>query len=157
MRRVMNDLDSTVPVAEVRIMETILGETYARERFAATLLAGFSLSALVLAAIGIYGVLAYAVSERTREIGVRLAVGAPPWRVVAMVFSNGARFVVLGLGVGMAGALAASKYLATLLYDTGRRDPATFLGVPLLLLVIALIAAWMPADVPQARSCKGAA
>jgi putative ABC transport system permease protein len=76
---------------------------------------------------------------------VRLAVGANPWRVIAMVLSNGAQFVVLGLGVGMAGALATSKYLSTLLYDTGPRDPITFLGVPLVLLVVALMAAWMPA------------
>lgn len=145
MRRVMQDLDSTVPVAEARTMETVLGETYARERFATTLLGGFSLAALLLAAIGIYGVLAYAVSERTQEIGVRLALGADPWRVVALVLGNGARFVVLGLGVGMAGALATSKYLATLLYDTGPRDPMTFLGVPLVLLAVALVAAWMPA------------
>jgi putative ABC transport system permease protein len=145
VRRIMHDLDPAVPVADVRTMEMILGETYARERFSVVLLIGFSASALLLAAIGIYGVLAYSVVERTREIGVRLAVGADPWRVVTMILSDGAQFVAAGTVAGLVIAFAASKYVAALLFEIGPRDPVTFVLAPGVLLIVAFIAAWVPA------------
>jgi putative ABC transport system permease protein len=144
-RRIMHDLEPSVPIADVRTMETILADTYGRQRLSAMLLVVFSGSALLLAAIGIYGVVAYSVTERTHEIGVRLAMGAKPGRVVLMVLGNGARFVAAGLGLGLACALMASKYVSTLLFETGSTDPATFVFVPTLLLVVAIAAAWLPA------------
>jgi putative ABC transport system permease protein len=145
VRRIMHDLDPALPVADVRSMESILGATHDRERFGASLLGGFSLSALLLAAIGIYGVLAYSVSERTREIGVRLAIGARPGGIVNMVLASGARLVLIGLAIGMTGAFAVSKYLSGMLYQTAARDPISFTLAPLLPSTVALLAAWLPA------------
>jgi putative ABC transport system permease protein len=145
VRRIMHELDPAQPVADVRRMETVLGATYGRERFSAILMGGFSLSALLLAAIGIYGVLAYSVAERTREIGVRLAMGAQPGRIVAMVLGDGGRLVVIGFAIGMAGALAVSKFMADMLFNTPPRDPVSFTLAPLMLLMVGLVASWVPA------------
>jgi putative ABC transport system permease protein len=145
VRQILHELDPAIPVADIRTMRNVLGETYARQRFSAILLAGFSISALFLAAIGIYGVLAYSVSERTREIGVRLAVGADAGRIVTMVLTEGARFVLAGLAVGMAGALGLSRLLSSLLFDTGARDPIAFTAAPAILLAVALLAGFIPA------------
>ncbi|HEY3839315.1 MAG TPA: ABC transporter permease [Bryobacteraceae bacterium] len=145
VRRVMHELDPAVPVADVRSMETILGATYGRQRFGAILLGGFSLSATLLAAIGIYGLLAYSVSERTREIGVRLAIGAHPRRIVTMVLGNAARLVFAGLAIGMVGALGVSKSISGMLFETSARDPVSFAIAPALLVVVAIAAAWLPA------------
>jgi putative ABC transport system permease protein len=145
VRRIMRELDPMLPVAEVRTMESVLGETYARERFSAFLLGGFSVSALLLAAIGIYGVLAYSVSERTREIGVRLAIGADAGRIVGMVLGDGARFVLAGMVVGLAGAFAVSTLISSLLFETGPRDPVAFVAGPGILLGVAVVAAYVPA------------
>lgn len=145
VRRIMHDLDPALPVADIRSMESILGATYGRERFGAILLGGFSLSALLLSAIGIYGVLAYSVSERTWEIGVRLAIGARPSRIVSLVLANCARMVFIGLAIGMTGAFAVSKSLSGMLYQTPARDPISFSIAPVLLLLVALVAAWVPA------------
>jgi putative ABC transport system permease protein len=145
VRRIMHDLDPALPVASVRRMEAVLGATYGRERFGAILLGVFSLSAMLLAAIGIYGVLAYSVAERTREIGVRLALGAHPRRIITMVLLQGGRLVLIGFAIGMAGALAASKSLSGMLFEVPARDPVSFTVAPLALLGVALMAAWIPA------------
>ena len=144
-RRVIQDLDSAQPVADVESMEEIVRETFARQRFSAVLLIGFSAIALLLAAIGIYGVLAYSVAERTREIGIRMALGADARRVVMMVAGSGARVVALGAAAGMAGAFLLTGLLRTLLFGVGPHDAATFLAVPCLLAVVAMAAAWLPA------------
>jgi len=144
-RRIIRGLDSAQPIAEVRTMEDILGENFARQRFSAWLLSGFSIVALVLAGIGIYGVLAYSVTARTRELGVRAALGADSSRIIAMVLKTGARPVVGGLFVGIAGALALTGLLKSLLFGIGPRDPLTFLVVPCLLAIVALVAAFLPA------------
>ena len=126
-------------------MEDILGENFARQRFSAWLLSGFSLVALVLAGVGIYGVLAYSVTARTRELGVRAALGADSARIIALVLKTGARPVVGGLVIGVAGALALTGLLKSLLFGIGPRDPLTFIVVPCLLAAVALIAAYLPA------------
>ncbi len=145
VRRIIRGLDSAQPVADIRPMEVILAETFSRQRFSALLLSGFSLTSLLLAAIGIYGVLAYSVTERTREIGVRVALGAQPGRIVTLIVGAGARVVVAGTAVGIGGALALSGLLKSLLFGVGPRDTATFLIVPGVLVAVALLAAYVPA------------
>ena len=145
VRRIIRDLDSAQPVAEIRSMQEILGQTFARQRFSALLLSGFSMCALLLAAVGIYGVLAYSVSERTREIGVRVALGAEPSRIAGLVIGDGARPVLAGIALGIGGALGLSTLLKSLLFGVGPRDPLTFVIVPVVLMSVGLIAAYVPA------------
>jgi ABC-type antimicrobial peptide transport system permease subunit len=100
-------------------MQEILGQTFARQRFSALLLSGFSMGALLLAAVGIYGVLAYSVSERTREIGVRVALGAEPSRIAGLIIGDGARPVLAGIAIGIGSALGLSNLLRSLLFGVG--------------------------------------
>ncbi|MGC4051063.1 MAG: ABC transporter permease [Paludibaculum sp.] len=144
-RRIVQELDPAQPLAEIRTMDEVLGETLSRQRFSALLLVGFSALSLILAAVGVYGVLAYSVTERTREIGLRLALGAGPARITAQVVAAGARFVLAGTLAGIAGALALAGLLRGLLFGVEPRDPATFAAVPAVLLAVALIAAYFPA------------
>lgn len=144
-RQIIHLLDPMQPIADIRIMDDILGENSSRQRFSAVLLTGFSLSALLLAAVGIYGVLAYSVAQRTREIGVRVALGAEPGRVISLVVGSVARLVIGGTIVGLGGALALTGLLKSLLYGVGPRDPWTFVGAPAILLAAALVAAYVPA------------
>jgi len=145
VRRIIRGLDPLQPIAEVRTLDSILGENYSRQRFSAVLLTGFSISALLLSAVGIYGVLAYSVAQRTREIGVRVALGAEPGRIISLVVGTGARLVIGGAIVGIAGALALTGLLKSLLYGIGPRDPWTFFMAPVVLLSVALVAAYVPA------------
>ena len=135
----LGELDAAQPVADVRTMESILGNTFARQRFSTILLAAFSIIGLLLAAVGVYGVLGYSVTERTREIGVRMALGAEPRSIAALVVGGGVRLVGVGLLIGLAAALASSSLLKTVLFGIGPRDPLT------LLLIVALLAAYIPA------------
>jgi putative ABC transport system permease protein len=144
-RMIIRGLDPAQPISEIRTMEDILGENFARQRFSAWLLSGFSIVALVLAGIGIYGVLAYSVTARTRELGVRAALGADSGRIIALVLKTGVRPVIGGVVIGIAGALALTGLLKSLLFGIGPRDPLTFLVVPCLLAIVALIAAFLPA------------
>ena len=134
-----------LPVAEVRSMDQIVSRSTSREQFNTLLMAVFALSALTLAAIGIYGVMAYAVQQRTREIGVRLALGAEPNQVRTMVVLQGMRLALVGVIIGVATAYALSRYMRSLLFGVEVRDPLVFVGVPLLLGVAALAAVWIPA------------
>ncbi|HTP35949.1 MAG TPA: ABC transporter permease [Candidatus Acidoferrales bacterium] len=145
VRRVIHEIDPAQPVADFAPMETIVRETFSRQKFSAVLLAGFSLVSLLLAAVGIYGVLAYSVTERTREFGVRMALGAEPSRIVALVLAGGARMLLAGTVAGIAGALALTSFLRTLLFGIGTHDPVTFIAVPLVLAAVGMIAAWLPA------------
>ena len=144
-RRIIRGLDSAQPIADVRPMRQIVADTFSRQRFSAVLFSGFSLTALLLAAVGIYGVLAYSVTERTREIGVRTALGARPAQIVRLIVGKGMRMVLAGAAVGIAGALAGSRWLASLLFGVGPRDAATLIAAPVILLAVALGAAWLPA------------
>ena len=134
-----------LPVAEVRPMSAIVSRSTSRERFNTLLMSVFAGSALALAAIGIYGVMAYAVQQRTREIGVRLALGAEPGRVRTMVIVQGMRLAVAGVLLGVAAAYGLSRYMRNLLFGVEARDPLVFIGVPVLLAIVALIAIWVPA------------
>ncbi|HET9949120.1 MAG TPA: FtsX-like permease family protein, partial [Longimicrobiales bacterium] len=109
------------------------------------LLAEFAAVALLLAAVGTYGVMAHSVAERTREIGIRMAMGARPASVRTLVLGEGAVLAATGLALGLAGAFALSRLLAAQLYEVGATDPATFAAVPLFLAGVALVATWIPA------------
>jgi len=144
-RRAILALDAAQPIADVRTMDEVIARTFSRQRFSAFLLSGFSLASLLLAAIGLYGVLAFSVASRTREIGVRAALGATPGDLVRMVVGAGARVVAAGTALGIAGAVALSGLLRSLLFGVGPRDPATYIAVPLVLATVAVVAAWLPA------------
>jgi putative ABC transport system permease protein len=145
IRRIIQGMDPAQPIANVRTMQAIVAETFSRQRFSALLLSGFSLASLLLAGVGIYGLLSFSVTERRREIGVRMAVGAQPAQIVGMIVGSGARLVGTGTAVGIAGALALSGLLKGLLFGVGPRDVATYVAVPALLGVVALIACYLPA------------
>ena len=145
IRRAITALDPLQPIADVHTMEDVLGDTMARQRVTAALLSVFSITSLSLVAIGLYGLLAYAVSQRTREIGIRMAIGAEPSNVVRMIVATGARLVVGGTLVGLAGALALSGFLESMLFEIAPRDPLTFALVPVVLIAVAVLAAAQPA------------
>jgi putative ABC transport system permease protein len=144
-RKVIQGIDQELPVSQVRTMETVVRQTFASQQFSAVLLGGFSLASLLLAAIGVYGVLAYSVTQRTREIGVRIALGAEPLTITRMVVASGARMVVIGAAAGLAAALALSGLMRSLLFGIGPRDPLTFVAAPAVFVVVALVAAYVPA------------
>lgn len=138
-------LDPDQPVTGIQTIDDLIDGSRAQPRFTMLLLAGFSVIALLLAAIGIYGVLAYSVAERRRELGIRMALGAEQSRIVSMVLREGLRLAISGIVIGLAGALLLTKLMSTLLYKTGSRDLTTFVLVPLLFLGIALLACYLPA------------
>jgi putative ABC transport system permease protein len=144
-RKVIQSLDREIPASDVRPMTAVVRQTFARQQFSAVLLGGFSFAALLLAAIGIYGVLAYSVTQRTREIGVRVALGAEPRSIIRLIVASGARMVIAGSLAGLAAALLLSGLLKSLLYGIGPRDPLTFIGAPIALAAVALLAAYVPA------------
>jgi putative ABC transport system permease protein len=138
-------IDAELPVYAVRSMDEAMAATVAQRQFAMRLLALFALAALALSVLGIYGVVSYGVARRTREIGIRMALGARPSDVQRLLLGQGARLVLLGIATGLVGALLATRALAALLYGVGPRDLATFLGVPAVLAAVALLATWIPA------------
>ena len=134
-----------LPVSDIRSMDQVVSRSISRERFNSLLMLIFAISALALAAIGIYGVMAYAVQQRTREIGVRLALGAQPAVVRTMVVMQGMKLAFAGVVIGVGAAFALSRYMSSLLFGVQPRDPLVFVGVPLLLAAVALLAVWVPA------------
>jgi putative ABC transport system permease protein len=133
------------PVFAIRTLDSLVAGASADTRFALFVLTVFAVTAVALTAIGVYGVVAYATARRTREIAVRLALGADARRIVTLVVRDGAAWTVAGVAAGLAGALALSRYLATLLFNVGARDPSTFAAVAALLALVALIATALPA------------
>lgn len=144
-RRIVQRLDPSLPIADLQTMEDVLGQSYSRQRFSAWLLSGFAVVALALTAIGIYGVVAYSVIARTCEFGVRAALGADRASIIWLVLRTGARPVLLGLLLGIPGAVAASDLLKSLLFGITPHDPKTFAVVPLFFAAVALAAAIVPA------------
>ncbi|HEY7304061.1 MAG TPA: ABC transporter permease [Bryobacteraceae bacterium] len=145
IRRVIRSIDPAQPIADVRTMDEVIADTFSRQHFSTLLLAGFSGASLLLAAIGVYGILAYSVSERTREIGVRVAIGATPDRIIFLIIRAVANPVIGGVAIGISGALALTGLLRSMLFDISPRDPLTFVFVPAAVAVVALIAAYLPA------------
>ena len=144
-RNVIQTLDGEQPVADVRTMEGLLADSVARARFNTLLLTVFAVVALILAAVGIYGVMSYAVTQRTHEIGIRMALGAQTSHVLALVVRQGMIMAVTGVTIGLVAAFALTRILASLLYGVSATDPQTFLVIALLLASIALLACYLPA------------
>ena len=145
IRREAKAVIPNLPTPKIRLLTDYVGESMAQPRFQAGLLTLFGTLALLLAACGIYGVLAYAVTQRQREIGVRMALGAQPRDVLSLVVGQGLKLVLLGAAVGLAAALALTRVIQSLLYGVRPTDPMIFAGVALLLVVVALLACWLPA------------
>lgn len=144
-RESIRRFDPTVPIFSMKTMSEIVAASLARMRFATTLMLGFALAALLLAAVGIYGVIAYSVSRRTHEIGVRVAVGAEVGDVFRLVLGQGVKLVVIGILIGTASSLVFSRFLGSLLYGIGNTDVLTMIGVVLVLSVVAVLACYVPA------------
>ncbi len=145
LREQIRAIDSALPVAEVKPMEEAIGSSIAQPRFRTALLSLFGAAALLLAAIGIYGVLAYTVAQQTREIGIRMALGANPGRVLRLVLARGLRLAGAGTVIGVLAALLLTRLLGSLLFDVSATDPFTFAAVAGLLLAVALLACYVPA------------
>lgn len=145
LRARIAELDPNVPPVAVATVEEALAGTLFPQRMAARFIGGFGLAGLLLAATGLFGLLSFAVAERTREIGVRMALGASRRDVVRMVLLDGMRPLAAGLALGLLGAFAVTRLLAGFLHGLSPTDPATFVAAPMLLLAVSLAAAWLPA------------
>lgn len=145
VREVVHKVEPNLPVTHVMTMDGLLSDSVSPRRFSAVLIGIFAVLALLLAAVGIYGVMSYAVSQRTQEIGLRMALGAPAGSVRGMILGQMLRLTMLGVGIGLAGSFVVARFLASLLFGVGTYDPATFLGVAVLLVAVALSASYVPA------------
>ncbi|MEY2529193.1 MAG: hypothetical protein QOJ05_1283 [Verrucomicrobiota bacterium] len=145
LRKELAALDATIPLTRVQVFDEYISQSLARPRFNTLLLSIFAGTALVLTAIGIYGVLAYSVSQRTSEIGIRIALGAGKSSIFRLIVGQAMTLVGISLVVGVAGAFAATRLLNSLLFGVGASDPATFAGIVLLVSAVAFLAAWIPA------------
>jgi putative ABC transport system permease protein len=144
VEQTIHSLDKDLTL-ETRSMDELLGNAMARQRLTLSLLAVLAVLALLLAGIGIYGVMSYAVTERQQELGIRLALGATLRDVMLLVLAQGMKPTLLGIGLGSAAAFAATRLLRGLLYGVAPTDPLTFAGVAALLSCVALVACWLPA------------
>jgi predicted permease len=144
-RRVLREVDPLIPLAGPVAIERSVGDALALPRVYATLVGGFAAAALLLASLGVYGVMGYAVSRRRREIGVRLALGAAPGGIGRLVLRQGVLLALGGLGIGVLAALGLARLLTRLLFGVGSFDPLTYAAVPLVLGAMALLATWLPA------------
>jgi putative ABC transport system permease protein len=145
VRAEVREMDPTLPVANVRSMSEVVAASLATPRLTGFLLGAFAGIALMLAAVGIYGVLAYLVSQRTQEIGVRLAIGADRSQVLRMVLGQGMTLAIGGIVIGIAAAFLLTRLMQSLLYQVRPADPVTFVAVPVILLVVSLVASYLPA------------
>ncbi|MGA8409697.1 MAG: ABC transporter permease [Candidatus Acidiferrales bacterium] len=145
IRKATHDIDKDLPVTDIETLPEALSVSVAQPRFRTLLLGLFGVIALLLAAVGIFGVLSYSVARRTHEIGIRMALGATPRAILRLVLTESARLVLVGLAVGILVALGVTRYLSSLLFAVHPADPLTFLGVAVLLTAVALIACYVPA------------
>jgi len=142
---IVHRIDPTLPVTEVTTLDGLLSRSLSPRRFSAVLITVLAGLALVLSAVGIYGVMSYTVGQRTQEIGVRMALGARPGNMLALILGRGVRLAFVGIAVGLLGSFGLTRFLASLLFGVGAADPLTFSGVALLLLGVALAACYIPA------------
>src|SRR6266852_4963920 len=141
----LRQLDPELPMPAVATMDQLLADSLSRSRFTMLLLGIFAAVSLVLAAVGIYGLIAYSVTQRTQELGIRIALGAQHRDVLRLVLGQGTRLTLFGLVLGIAAALGITRLLATLLFGISATDPLTFAGVAALLAFVALLACFIPA------------
>jgi predicted permease len=145
VRRIVNELDPRMPVSRVQTLEDVLADELAQPRFTMQLLMLFGALALLLALLGTYGVISYAVTTRRQEMGIRLALGAPPARLVWLSLRQGLAQAAAGVAIGTVGALFATRALAGLLYDVAPTDPMTYVFVGVLAVIAAFVASYLPA------------
>lgn len=145
IRSILADFDPNLPLYDIGNLDESLKNSIAGRRLNALLLSAFSVVALVLALAGVYGVMAYSVAKRTAEIGVRVALGAGPANVLRQIVTTGVRPAVIGIGIGLAGALALSRLLSNLLFEIEPTDPTTYVAVALLLGAASLLSCYLPA------------
>jgi putative ABC transport system permease protein len=142
---VVHKLDPNLPITHITTMDGLISDSVSPRRFSAVLVGIFAALALLLAAIGIYGVVSYTVSQRTQEIGLRMALGAQLTQVRAMILGQTLKLTLIGVGLGLAGAFVLARFLASLLFGIGTYDPVTFLGVAFLQIAVTLAASYIPA------------
>jgi putative ABC transport system permease protein len=145
LRHEVQALDKDQPIYNVRTMDDVVANSLGTRRVSMQLFAVFGCAALLLAAIGIYGVMAYTVTQRTQDIGIRMALGAQTADVLYMVLRQGMTPVLIGIGIGLAGALGLNRVIASLLFGVNAADPMTFVAISLLLGFVALLACYIPA------------
>ena len=138
-------IDKTQPLSGVQTMDKYLSESTARKRFLTLLLGFFAALALILAAIGVYGVMSYSVANRKQEIGIRMALGATSLDVLKLVVGQAAMFAAIGLALGLGSALAVTRWMASELFEVSAQDPFIFISVPTILAALALLACYIPA------------
>ena len=144
LRQQVKAVDPDQPIYNIRTMDEIRSESVASERLNLTLLSIFAGIALILAIVGIYGVMSYTVTQRTHEIGIRMAIGAQPKDVFKMVIGQGMLLALIGVGIGLIGAFGLTRLMATMLFDVAPTDPATFAVIAVLLTSVALVACFIP-------------
>jgi predicted permease len=144
VRAELSAIDPDLPPGDARTLEAVLDESIAQPRFRAMLLTAFALLALLLAAVGVYGLISYSVAQRTREIGIRVALGAQPRQVLGQIMREGLTLAVAGVGLGLVGALVAARVISTFLFGVQASDPLTFGSVALILLAVACLATYVP-------------
>jgi len=145
LQQIARSMDARLPVVNLRPMAEVFAESMARPRFLMTLLVAFAVLALLLAAIGTYGVLSYLVSERRQEIGIRMALGAERGTLLGMVMKHGLTLAFAGLLIGLAGAIGVTRLMQTLLFNVRPADPATMVAVAVVIAGVALVACYVPA------------
>jgi putative ABC transport system permease protein len=145
VRQAIWAVDSELPLYRVTSLEQLLSDSIAMQRVYMTLLVGFALIALLLAVVGIYGVMSYLVTQRTHEIGIRMALGAHPRDVLKLMINQGMRLTMIGIAIGLLSAFALTRFMSNLLFSIGPTDPVTFLLIAILLGAVALLACWIPA------------
>jgi putative ABC transport system permease protein len=145
IRNELAQMDKDQPLYNVRTMEQVMSESIARQRFSMLLIAVFAAVGLMLACVGIYGVMSYTVAQRTHEIGVRMALGASAGDVLKMVVRQGMTLAFIGTGLGLVAAFLLTRLLSSLLFSVSVTDPVTFVLISLLLMIVALLACFIPA------------
>jgi putative ABC transport system permease protein len=145
LRRTIQALDPNLPLASVRSMNDVLSDAVAARRVSFIVVAAIAAAAAAIAAVGLYGVVSYSVEQRTPEIGIRRALGATARSVVALVAREGARAVIPGIAIGLAGAALLARFMASLLFEVRTTDAVTFVAVPVLVAIIAVAATCVPA------------
>jgi len=145
VRQVIGDIDPNQPILWMQTMNQLIGASFSVQRFCMILLSGMAVIALLLAVIGIYGVMAFSVQERIHEIGIRMALGAQTSDILRMVIVKGLQLALIGLGIGLAGSLVVTRLMAGMLYQMSANDPLTYVLVPVILMFVALLACYLPA------------